>query len=145
MMSKKATFKITYIGEISTKILALPYVGEELNMLILLPDEDTDLRTVRIFSPMLPLWRERSLWVSAVAALSRSQLTYFKILFVVLGMEPRVLSMLSKHSITELYPSPSWLLYLPQAPLLIMARPATRHHHMWVALSWGLKSLTLFF
>ncbi|XP_020033581.1 serpin B6 isoform X2 [Castor canadensis] len=46
MMSKKATFKITYIGEISTKILALPYVGEELNMLILLPDEDTDLRTV---------------------------------------------------------------------------------------------------
>jgi hypothetical protein len=26
-----------------------------------------------------------------------------------------------------------------------MARPATRHHHMWVALSWGLKSLTLFF
>ncbi|XP_012659713.1 serpin B6 [Otolemur garnettii] len=46
MMFKKATFKITYIGEIFTQILALPYVGKELNMVIMLPDENTDLKTV---------------------------------------------------------------------------------------------------
>ncbi|XP_047584479.1 serpin B6-like [Lutra lutra] len=34
------------IGEIFTKILVLPYVGKELNMIIMLPDENTDLRTV---------------------------------------------------------------------------------------------------
>ena len=46
MMFKKSTFKLTYIGEISTQILVLPYVGKELNMVILLPSESTDLNTV---------------------------------------------------------------------------------------------------
>uniref|UniRef100_A0A4W2BQ01 Serpin B6 n=1 Tax=Bos indicus x Bos taurus TaxID=30522 RepID=A0A4W2BQ01_BOBOX len=46
MMFKKSTFKSTYIGEISTQILVLPYVGKELNMVILLPSESTDLNTV---------------------------------------------------------------------------------------------------
>ncbi|XP_008586670.1 PREDICTED: serpin B6-like isoform X1 [Galeopterus variegatus] len=46
MMFKKSTFKMTYIGEIFTQILVLPYVSKELNMIILLPDENTDLRTV---------------------------------------------------------------------------------------------------
>ncbi|XP_033719657.1 serpin B6 isoform X1 [Delphinus delphis] len=46
MMFKKSTFKMTYIEEISTKILVLPYVGSELNMIIMLPDENTDLKTV---------------------------------------------------------------------------------------------------
>uniref|UniRef100_A0A8C6CFX7 Serpin B6 n=1 Tax=Moschus moschiferus TaxID=68415 RepID=A0A8C6CFX7_MOSMO len=46
MMFKKSTFKMTYIGEISTQILVLPYVGKELNMVILLPGESTDLNTV---------------------------------------------------------------------------------------------------
>ncbi|XP_054109802.2 serpin B6 isoform X2 [Callithrix jacchus] len=46
MMFKKSTFKKTYIGEIFTQILVLPYVGQELNMIIMLPDESTDLRTV---------------------------------------------------------------------------------------------------
>lgn len=46
MMFKKSTFKMTYIAEISTKILLLPYVGSELNMIIVLPDENTDLKTV---------------------------------------------------------------------------------------------------
>ncbi|XP_017656025.1 serpin B6 [Nannospalax galili] len=46
MMFKKSTFKTTYIGEIFTRILWLPYVGNELNMIILLPDEHMDLRTV---------------------------------------------------------------------------------------------------
>ena len=46
MMFMKSTFKMTYIGEISTQILVLPYVGQELNMVILLPSESTDLNTV---------------------------------------------------------------------------------------------------
>ncbi|XP_026984035.1 serpin B6 isoform X2 [Sagmatias obliquidens] len=46
MMFKKSTFKMTYIEEISTKILVLPYVGSELSMIIMLPDESTDLKTV---------------------------------------------------------------------------------------------------
>ncbi|XP_004847833.1 serpin B6 [Heterocephalus glaber] len=46
MMYKKSTFKMTYIGEIFTKILALPYVNKELNMIIMLPDEHIDLKTV---------------------------------------------------------------------------------------------------
>ncbi|XP_058141155.1 serpin B6 [Dasypus novemcinctus] len=46
MMYKKSTFLRTYIGEIFTQILVLPYVGKELNMIIMLPDENTDLKTV---------------------------------------------------------------------------------------------------
>ena len=46
MMFKKSTCKISYIGEISTQILVLPYVGQELNMVILLPSESTDVYTV---------------------------------------------------------------------------------------------------
>ncbi|XP_044513853.1 serpin B6-like isoform X2 [Gracilinanus agilis] len=46
MMFKEATFKMTYIKEMSTKILELPYVGEELSMVIILPDENIDLNRV---------------------------------------------------------------------------------------------------
>lgn len=46
MMFKKSTFNMTYIGEIFTKILVLPYVSKELNMIIMLPDENVDLETV---------------------------------------------------------------------------------------------------
>lgn len=46
MMFKKSTFNMTYIGEIFTKILVLPYVGKELNMIIMLPDENVNLETV---------------------------------------------------------------------------------------------------
>lgn len=46
MMFKKSTFKMTYIGEIFTQILLLPYVGNELNMIIMLPDEHVELSTV---------------------------------------------------------------------------------------------------
>ncbi|XP_029324508.1 serpin B6 isoform X3 [Mus caroli] len=46
MMFKKSTFKMTYIGEIFTKILLLPYVSNELNMVIMLPDEHVELNTV---------------------------------------------------------------------------------------------------
>ncbi|OWK13498.1 SERPINB6 [Cervus elaphus hippelaphus] len=46
MMFMKSTFKMTYIEEISTQILVLPYVGQEINMVILLPSKTTDLNTV---------------------------------------------------------------------------------------------------
>ncbi|XP_006888775.1 PREDICTED: serpin B6-like [Elephantulus edwardii] len=46
MMFKRANFKITYIGEIFTQILVLPYVQKELNMIIMLPDENISLSTV---------------------------------------------------------------------------------------------------
>ena len=49
MMFKKSTFKMTYVEEITTKILLLPYAGNELNMIIMLPDEHIDLRMVRSF------------------------------------------------------------------------------------------------
>ncbi|XP_054982928.1 serpin B6 [Sorex araneus] len=46
MMYQKSTFPMTYIGEIFTQILVLPYASNELNMIIMLPDENTDLKTV---------------------------------------------------------------------------------------------------
>ncbi|KAB0336306.1 hypothetical protein FD755_026008, partial [Muntiacus reevesi] len=46
MMFMKSIFKMTYIVEISTQILVLPYEGQELNMVILLPSKTTDLNTV---------------------------------------------------------------------------------------------------
>lgn len=46
MMFKKSTFHMTYIGDIFTKILVLPYVGKELNMIIMLPDENFGLEMV---------------------------------------------------------------------------------------------------
>uniref|UniRef100_A0A8C6H424 Serine (or cysteine) peptidase inhibitor, clade B, member 6b n=1 Tax=Mus spicilegus TaxID=10103 RepID=A0A8C6H424_MUSSI len=46
MMFQKSTFKMTYVEEISTNILLLPYVGNELNMIIMLPDEHIELSMV---------------------------------------------------------------------------------------------------
>ncbi|NWU23573.1 SPB6 protein, partial [Dyaphorophyia castanea] len=42
MMFKKDRFNMTYIGDLQTKILELPYVGKELSMIILLPDAIQD-------------------------------------------------------------------------------------------------------
>ncbi|RMC16068.1 hypothetical protein DUI87_08277 [Hirundo rustica rustica] len=42
MMFKKDRFKMAYIGDLQTKILELPYVGNELSMIILLPDAIRD-------------------------------------------------------------------------------------------------------
>ncbi|NXB40614.1 SPB6 protein, partial [Eulacestoma nigropectus] len=42
MMFKKDRFNMTYIGDLQTKILELPYVGNELSMIILLPDAIQD-------------------------------------------------------------------------------------------------------
>ncbi|KGL93449.1 Serpin B6 [Charadrius vociferus] len=45
MMFKKDRFNMTYIGDFKTKILELPYVGNELSMIILLPDAIKDEST----------------------------------------------------------------------------------------------------
>ncbi|NXV81129.1 SPB6 protein, partial [Atlantisia rogersi] len=45
MMFKKDRFNMTYIGDYQTKILELPYVGNELSMIILLPDSIQDEST----------------------------------------------------------------------------------------------------
>ncbi|NXF86016.1 SPB6 protein, partial [Eubucco bourcierii] len=42
MMMMKDKFNMTYIGDFQTKILELPYVGNELSMIILLPDAIQD-------------------------------------------------------------------------------------------------------
>ncbi|XP_072461128.1 serpin B6-like [Notamacropus eugenii] len=46
MMFQKSTFSMTYVEEVLTKILVLPYVGGQMDMVILLPDEHTDLKTL---------------------------------------------------------------------------------------------------
>lgn len=51
MMFKKSTFKMTYVEEISTKILLLPCVDNELNMIIMLPDGNVELRMIRRIGP----------------------------------------------------------------------------------------------
>ncbi|XP_051825908.1 serpin B6-like isoform X4 [Antechinus flavipes] len=46
MMFLESTFSTTYIGEVFTKVLIMPYVGGKMDMVILLPDENTDLKTL---------------------------------------------------------------------------------------------------
>ncbi|XP_059035102.1 serpin B9 isoform X1 [Mustela lutreola] len=46
MMFQEAMFKLAYIKEVQTQILELPYVGKELSMIVLLPDENVDLSSV---------------------------------------------------------------------------------------------------
>uniref|UniRef100_A0A8C6CM06 Serpin B6 n=1 Tax=Moschus moschiferus TaxID=68415 RepID=A0A8C6CM06_MOSMO len=46
MMYNKSTFKTACIAEICSQILVLPYIGQELNMVVVLPSESTDLNTV---------------------------------------------------------------------------------------------------
>lgn len=52
-MFKEAKFKMGYADEVHSQVLELPYAGEELSMVILLPDEDTDLAVV---SPWQWVW-----------------------------------------------------------------------------------------
>lgn len=48
MMFRKDEFKVGYVEEVRSQVLELPYAGEELSMVILLPDEDTDLVAVSL-------------------------------------------------------------------------------------------------
>uniref|UniRef100_A0A8C9G4R7 Leukocyte elastase inhibitor n=1 Tax=Pavo cristatus TaxID=9049 RepID=A0A8C9G4R7_PAVCR len=45
MMFRKGKYNMTYIGDLETKILEIPYVGNELSMIILLPDAIQDEST----------------------------------------------------------------------------------------------------
>ncbi|XP_053322834.1 serpin B6-like isoform X1 [Spea bombifrons] len=45
MMYKKAKYQMTYIGDLLTKVIELPYVNNELSMIIMLPDEIEDNTT----------------------------------------------------------------------------------------------------
>ncbi|KAM9094572.1 serpin B6 isoform X1 [Sarcophilus harrisii] len=44
MMFLKSKFRMTHIQDVSTQVLVLPYVGGQMDMVILLPDENTDLK-----------------------------------------------------------------------------------------------------
>ncbi|XP_074135103.1 serpin B6-like isoform X1 [Sminthopsis crassicaudata] len=46
MMYQESTFSMTYLREVFTNVLVLPYVGGQMDMVILLPDENTDLKTL---------------------------------------------------------------------------------------------------
>ncbi|XP_024408168.2 serpin B9 isoform X2 [Desmodus rotundus] len=46
MMFQEAMFNLAYIEEVKAQVLELPYEGEELSMLILLPDHNVDLSVV---------------------------------------------------------------------------------------------------
>ncbi|XP_032728155.1 serpin B8-like isoform X2 [Lontra canadensis] len=46
MMFKQAKFKTGYVAEAHTQVLELPYAGQELSLLVLLPDDDTELAVV---------------------------------------------------------------------------------------------------
>ena len=52
-MFKQAKFKMGHVEEVPAQVLELPYVGAELSMLILLPDENTELAVV---SPWHEVW-----------------------------------------------------------------------------------------
>ncbi|XP_031235769.1 serpin B8 [Mastomys coucha] len=46
MMFKHAKFKMEHVDEVNMQVLSLPYAEEDLSMIILLPDESTDLEEV---------------------------------------------------------------------------------------------------
>ncbi|XP_060045137.1 serpin B9 isoform X3 [Erinaceus europaeus] len=47
MMFQEATFQLNYVKEVHAQVLELPYVDGELSMIILLPDDNVDLNSVR--------------------------------------------------------------------------------------------------
>lgn len=46
MMFKQAKFRMGYVEDMHVQVLELPYAGEEMSMVILLPDDNTDLAVV---------------------------------------------------------------------------------------------------
>lgn len=46
MMFKHAKFMMRHVDEVSMQVLVLPYAEEELCMVVMLPDENTDLAVV---------------------------------------------------------------------------------------------------
>ena len=65
MMFQDSEFRLAHIKEVQAKVLELPYAGEELSMLVLLPDDHVPLSSVSVLralpaglalEPLLPLW-----------------------------------------------------------------------------------------
>ncbi|XP_006998453.4 serpin B9-like [Peromyscus maniculatus bairdii] len=46
MMCQEDTFKLTYVKEVKSQVLVMPYEGTELSFVVLLPDDGVDLRKV---------------------------------------------------------------------------------------------------
>ncbi|KAK2113198.1 Serpin B9 [Saguinus oedipus] len=46
MMYQEAFFMLAHVGEVGVQLLELPYAGEELSLLVLLPDDGVELSTV---------------------------------------------------------------------------------------------------
>ena len=46
MMFQEGTFRLAHIEEVQAQVLELPYAGEELSMVILLPDDHVALSSV---------------------------------------------------------------------------------------------------
>uniref|UniRef100_A0A2R8MAX9 Serpin family B member 9 n=2 Tax=Callithrix jacchus TaxID=9483 RepID=A0A2R8MAX9_CALJA len=46
MMYQEAFFMLAHVGEVGAQLLELPYAGEELSLLVLLPDDGVELSTV---------------------------------------------------------------------------------------------------
>lgn len=64
MMFQDSEFRLAHIKEVQAKVLELPYAGEELSMLVLLPDDHVPLNSVSVLralpaplalEPLLPL------------------------------------------------------------------------------------------
>ena len=47
MMFKQAKFRMGYVDEVPMQVLELPYAGKEMCLVVLLPDDNTDLAVVR--------------------------------------------------------------------------------------------------
>lgn len=48
MMFKQARFHVGYVDAVHAQVLELPYAGRELSMVVLLPDDDTELAVVSL-------------------------------------------------------------------------------------------------
>ena len=65
MMFQDGEFRLARIQEVQAQVLELPYVGEELSMLVLLPNDQVPLSSVSVLrvlparlalKPLLLLW-----------------------------------------------------------------------------------------
>lgn len=69
MMFQDSEFRLAHIKEVQAKVLELPYAGEELSMLVLLPDDHVPLSSVSVLRALpAPLALEPLLLLLGVLA-----------------------------------------------------------------------------
>lgn len=56
MMFQDGEFRLARIQEVRAQVLELPYVGEELSMLVLLPDDHVPLSSVSVLRALPARW-----------------------------------------------------------------------------------------